>query len=69
MLLACRLKITFTFSLKLIISLFGTTTTPSITFSNSHFFSCQSRQTSFSSIVLYLWLGVERLTTQSYDSR
>ncbi len=42
MLLACRLKITFTFSLKLIIAFFSTITTPSITFANSHFFSGQS---------------------------
>jgi hypothetical protein len=61
MLLACRLKITFTFSLKLIIAFFGTTTTLFITVSNSHFFSGQSRHASSSSIMLYLWLGVDRL--------
>ncbi len=49
--------------------LFGTTTTPSITFSISHFFSGQSWHASSSSIVLYLWLGAKRLTTQSYDSQ
>ncbi len=48
--------------------LFGTTTTQSFTFSNSHFFSGQSRHTSSSSIVLCLWLGARRLTAQSYDS-
>ncbi len=48
--------------------LFGTTTTPSITFSNSHFFSGQSQHTSSPSILLYLWLGVRRPTAQSYDS-
>jgi hypothetical protein len=37
--------------------LFGTATTPSITFSNSHFFSGQSQHASSSLIVLYLWLG------------
>ncbi len=47
--------------------LFGTTITPSFIFSNSHFFSGQSRHTSSSSLVLYLWLGARRLTTQSYD--
>ncbi len=45
--------------------LFGTTTTPSITFSNSHFFSGQSRHASSSLIVLYLWLGAKRLTTHA----
>jgi hypothetical protein len=47
---------------------FGTTTTPSITFSNSHFFSGQSRHASSPSIVLYLWLGARRPTAQSYNS-
>ncbi len=42
--------------------LFGTTPTPSITFSNSHFFSGQSRHASSPSIVLYLWLGARRPT-------
>jgi hypothetical protein len=64
MLLACRLKITFTLSLKLIISFLVYTTPSFITFSNSHFFSGQSPHASSSSIVLYLWLGAERLTTQ-----
>jgi hypothetical protein len=45
--------------------LFGTTTTPSFTFSNSHFFSGQSRHASSSSIVLYLWFGARRPTTVS----
>ncbi len=40
--------------------LFGTTTTPSNTFSNSHFFSGQSQHTSSPSIVLYLRLGARR---------
>jgi hypothetical protein len=48
--------------------LFGTTTTPSITFSNSHFFSGQSQHASFPSIMLYLWLGARRSTAQSYNS-
>ncbi len=48
--------------------LLGTTTTPSFTFSNSHFFSGQSRHASSSSIMLYLWIGARRPTTQSYDS-
>ncbi len=49
-------------------SLFGTTTTPSNTFSNSHFSSGQSRQAFSPSIVLYLWLGARRPTAQSYNS-
>ncbi len=48
--------------------LFGTTLTPSFTFSNSHFFSGESRHASSSLIVLYLWLGARRPTTQLYDS-
>jgi hypothetical protein len=40
--------------------LFGTSTTPTIIFSNSHFFSGQSRHASSPSIVLYLWLGARR---------
>ncbi len=48
--------------------LFSTPTTPSFTFSNSHFFSGQSWYASSSSIVLYLWLGARRPTLQSYDS-
>ncbi len=48
--------------------LFGTTTTPSITFSNSNFFSGQSCHASSPSIVLYLWLGARRPTSQLYDS-
>ncbi len=67
MLLACRLKITFTLSLKLIISFLVYTTPSFITFSNSHFFSDRSWHAS-SSIVLYLWLGAERPTTQSFNS-
>jgi hypothetical protein len=47
--------------------IFGTTTTPSISFSNSHFFSGQSRHASSSLIVLYLWLGADRLTTLSQN--
>jgi hypothetical protein len=46
--------------------LFVTTTTPSITFSNSHFFSGQSQHASFPSILLYLWLGARRPTAQSW---
>ncbi len=42
--------------------LFGTTTTWSFTFSNSHFFSGQSQHASSPSIVLYLWLGTRRPT-------
>jgi hypothetical protein len=38
------------------------------TFSNSHFFSGQSRHASSPSIVLYLWLGARRPMAQSYDS-
>ncbi len=49
-------------------SLSGTTTTPSITFSNSHYFSGQSRHASSPSIVLYLWLGARRPTAQLNDS-
>ncbi len=49
-------------------SLFGTATTPSFTFSNSHFFSGQSWHASSSSIVLHLWLGTRRPTSQSYNS-
>jgi hypothetical protein len=60
--LACRLKITFTSSLKLIISFFGTTTTPSFLSLDSHFFSGQSRHASSSSIMLYPWFGAERPT-------
>jgi hypothetical protein len=63
MLLAYRLKITFTFSLKLIISFLVQLQHLSFTFSNSHFFSGQSRHTSSSSIMLYLWLGARRPTT------
>ncbi len=48
--------------------LFGTTTTPSVTFSNSHFFSGQNWHASSPSIVLYLWLGARRPTAQSYNS-
>ncbi len=48
--------------------LFGTTTTPSITFSNSHFLSGQGWHASSPSIMLYLWLGARRPTAQSYDS-
>ncbi len=48
--------------------LFGTPTTPSITFSNSHFFSGQSGHASSPSIMLYLWLGARRPMAQSYDS-
>jgi hypothetical protein len=62
MLLTCKLEITFTFSLKLIISIFGTVTTVSFTFSNSHFFSGQSQHAFSSLIVLYLWLGARRPT-------
>jgi hypothetical protein len=47
--------------------LFGTTATPSITFSNSHFFSGQSRHTSSPFIVLYLWLGARRPTAGYED--
>jgi hypothetical protein len=43
--------------------LFGPTTIPSLTFSNSHFFSGQSWHASSSSIVMYLWLGAKRPTT------
>jgi hypothetical protein len=42
--------------------LFGTTTTPTIAFSNSQFFSGQSQHPSSPSIVLYLWLGARRPT-------
>ncbi len=35
---------------------------------NSHFFSGQSRHASSSLIVLYLWLGARRPTTQWYNS-
>ncbi len=38
------------------------------TFSNSHFFSGQSRHASSPSIMLYLWLEARRPTAQSYDS-
>jgi hypothetical protein len=48
--------------------LFGTTTTQSVTFFTSHFFSGQSRHASSSSIVLYLWLGARRPTAQLYNS-
>jgi hypothetical protein len=37
-------------------------------FSNSHFFSGQSRHASSPSIMLYLWLGARRPMSQSYDS-
>ncbi len=47
--------------------LFGTTTTPTITFSNSHFFSGQNWHTSSPSIMLYLWLGARRPTAHSYN--
>ena len=48
--------------------LFGTTTIQSFTFSNSHFFSGQSwHASSLSYIMLYLWLGAKRPSTQSYD--
>ena len=48
--------------------LFRTTTIQSFTFSNSHFFSGQSRPASSPSILLYLWLGARRPMAQSYDS-
>jgi hypothetical protein len=46
--------------------LFGTTTIQSFTFSNSHFFSGQSRHASSPSIVLYLWLGARRPTRHNH---
>jgi hypothetical protein len=48
--------------------LFGTTITSSFFSSNSHFFSSQNWHASSYSIVLYLWLGAERPTTQTYNS-
>jgi hypothetical protein len=63
MLLTCRLKITFTFSLKLIISFLiqlQHLLLPSLIVTSS--------QVRVSLIVLYLWLGAKRLTTQSYNS-
>jgi hypothetical protein len=47
--------------------LFCTTTTPSNTFSNSHFFSGQSWHASSPSIVLYLWLGARMPKAQLHD--
>ncbi len=44
---------------------FGSTTTPSFTFSNSHFFSGQSWHASSSWRVLYPWLGAKRLMAVS----
>jgi hypothetical protein len=64
MLLARKLKITFTFRLKLIISFLVQLQHLLFLFSNSPFFSSQSWHASSSSIVLYLWLGAERSTTQ-----
>ncbi len=62
MFLARGLKINFTCSFKLIISFLVQLQHHLFFFSNSHFFSSQSRHASSSSIVLYLWLGAERLT-------
>jgi hypothetical protein len=68
MLLSCRLKITFTFNLKLIISFLVQLQhllLPSLIVTSS-----QVRvHASSSLIMLYLWLGADRLTTQSHDSR
>jgi hypothetical protein len=47
--------------------IFGTTKTPTITFSNSHFFSGQSWHASSPSIVLYLWLGARRPTAKLHS--
>ncbi len=47
--------------------LFGTTTTPSLSY-KSQFFSGQSWHASSSSTVLYRWLWAKKLTTQLYDS-
>jgi hypothetical protein len=67
MLFARRLKDHFQIESQAHNFLFGTTTTPSFTFSTSHFFSGQSRHAFSSLIVLYLWLGARRPTPE-YDT-